>query len=310
MSPALGLLSVGLASALANHVTRQLDHSLATGQGPLSLPLRARTVALDAVLGAAVYRSLGSRFASVLPSDVRFPGARVQGSLPAKGREYATPAERAQLQAMMRRDGCHHCGRRKGKVIGDHMPPNKSAHGGTTGAFGPTNWGNPEEVRAQALRTLKQLPLVGRVVLEYQPPPQRYYPQCEPCSLVQSNVMRTGKGKYVIRHTGRIRRSDLAGVAPAPLRYHLLGGSGPEGPWGYPELVQRATGARRQLARDLRAGCAGVKKATGVDLTPHLRPCVEWLEEGGGAGAVKGPGGAPAASVKQRVGRSPPGPRI
>ena len=25
----------------------------------------------------------------------------------------------------MRRDGCHTCGRRRGKVVGDHIPPNK-----------------------------------------------------------------------------------------------------------------------------------------------------------------------------------------
>lgn len=25
------------------------------------------------------------------------------------------------------RDGCHHCGRRRGKVVGDHIPPNKLA---------------------------------------------------------------------------------------------------------------------------------------------------------------------------------------
>lgn len=27
------------------------------------------------------------------------------------------------------RDGCHHCGRRNGRVIGDHIPPNKLIHG-------------------------------------------------------------------------------------------------------------------------------------------------------------------------------------
>ena len=27
------------------------------------------------------------------------------------------------------RDGCHHCGQRTGKVVGDHIPPNKLVHG-------------------------------------------------------------------------------------------------------------------------------------------------------------------------------------
>ena len=26
------------------------------------------------------------------------------------------------------RDGCHHCGSRMGRVIGDHIPPNKYVH--------------------------------------------------------------------------------------------------------------------------------------------------------------------------------------
>ena len=28
-----------------------------------------------------------------------------------------------------RRDGCHHCGRRAGKAIADHIPPNVIAYG-------------------------------------------------------------------------------------------------------------------------------------------------------------------------------------
>ena len=26
---------------------------------------------------------------------------------------------------MLRRDGCHHCGKRKGNIVADHIPPNK-----------------------------------------------------------------------------------------------------------------------------------------------------------------------------------------
>ncbi len=34
------------------------------------------------------------------------------------------------LQVLLcRRDGCHHCGGKKGKTIGDHIPPNKLVYG-------------------------------------------------------------------------------------------------------------------------------------------------------------------------------------
>lgn len=38
------------------------------------------------------------------------------------------PCQRQTL-ARARRDGCHHCGKRAGKVVGDHIPPNKLVHG-------------------------------------------------------------------------------------------------------------------------------------------------------------------------------------
>lgn len=56
--------------------------------------------------------------------------------------------------SLYKRLGCHHCGTRRGRPIGDHMPPNKSAHGGTDGTYGPVNWQEPEEVLNRLLRQL------------------------------------------------------------------------------------------------------------------------------------------------------------
>ena len=33
------------------------------------------------------------------------------------------------VQCYLCRDGCHHCGTRRGEVIGDHMPPNRMVYG-------------------------------------------------------------------------------------------------------------------------------------------------------------------------------------
>jgi hypothetical protein len=96
---------------------------------------------------------MGGRFRSVLPSDVRFvvraaavwraaasqraadarracaQGALARESLPASGSSYATDVQRAELRMLFRRYGCHHCGKRFGKVIADHQPPNKTVYG-------------------------------------------------------------------------------------------------------------------------------------------------------------------------------------
>jgi CDP-diglyceride synthetase len=37
--------------------------------------------------------------------------------------------QRAELRMLFRRYGCHHCGKRFGKVIADHQPPNKTVYG-------------------------------------------------------------------------------------------------------------------------------------------------------------------------------------
>lgn len=55
------------------------------------MPFIKEHLVFDAVLGAAFFRSLGGRFSAALPSDVRFPGAKAAGSIPAKGEKYATP---------------------------------------------------------------------------------------------------------------------------------------------------------------------------------------------------------------------------
>lgn len=66
------------------------------------------------------------------------------------------------------RDGCHHCGTRKGIVIGDHMPPNKAVQDSMTAV-------------PRFLQHLRGNRLVREVAdglgLHLGHIPQRYYPQ-------------------------------------------------------------------------------------------------------------------------------------
>ena len=79
----------------------------------------------DAIFGSLVYAVLGRGVQTALPSDISYPGALANKSLSANGAHYASDAQRKTLAAFLKKDGCHHCGSRLGKVVGDHMPPNK-----------------------------------------------------------------------------------------------------------------------------------------------------------------------------------------
>lgn len=56
------------------------------------------------------------------------------------------------------RDGCHHCGRRSGKVIGDHIPPNKYVGGG-----GATQRAISEISSSLGISNSKSSPPLGRL---------------------------------------------------------------------------------------------------------------------------------------------------
>jgi len=228
LAPAtVGVAAIGLASAAAGQAGKMLDRAARTGRGPSARELRrednVREAAVDFVLGALLFKTLGGRFRVALPSDVRYPGAFARESIPAAGREYANESQRRQLVALYRRLGCHHCGSRAGRPIGDHMPPNKSAHGGRDGTKGPLNWQDPEEVVNRFMRDV-----VPGGAARFPPPRQRYYPQCESCSSKQSTAMRVNR-QVIVRHFGGWNGSYLGGLLPSVRHMgDYAGGSG----WG------------------------------------------------------------------------------
>lgn len=123
-------------------------------------------------------------------------GAVARGSVPAAGKAYATDSEKQVLNRYFWRDGCHHCGRRRGEsCIGDHMPPNKVA--------------NELEEQAKRLPKLLKSPalrwLPRSVGLPLGRPKQRFYPHCEACSQRQSAAVRAGKLVLVWHEVGGCR---------------------------------------------------------------------------------------------------------
>ena len=228
LGAAWGVASVGAASALAGQCAslalgaRTVDDLRASflraatslrgggvprrgGPAGASDPV-AREATEDAILGAVLYAAASrpSGLRTALPSDVSHPGALARRSMPSNGAHYATDAQRKTLALWMRRDGCHHCGATRGPVVGDHMPPNKKAFGSGAAA-----------ARAREGRWTTRAWNFLRMV-----PKQRFYPQCRPCSDLQSVAVRTGRKTLVTHRGGLVAGMVVAGAVGA--RHYVM----------------------------------------------------------------------------------------
>jgi hypothetical protein len=127
----------------------------------LAAPMRLERWALYGMAGTTMFSGLGGALRAVAPSNIRYPGAFASKSLSAAGSSYASESQRAALNAMGQRLGCHTCGVRRASFVGDHQPPNKLAR----------PW---EE--------------------------QRFYPQCTACSSRQGAAL-AGDRQLLCAHT-------------------------------------------------------------------------------------------------------------
>ena len=223
--PLGGLAGVGFASALAGQAGRRCKEVVAEGRGaarrPLLAGVRLEDLAVDAALGVLLYKAMGGRFSSVMPSNVGRVGAVACESRPAVGVEYAGERVRRELLHLLRRDGCHHCGKRRGfEVVADHMPPNKFAKAQMAAAASRRSlWHVP------GLR-----PLAKALGISTGPPRQRFYPQCPACSQKQAAAIRSDKTRLIwhqVLHRGGGSAAWHWAGAVVGLRYvHTSGGSG------------------------------------------------------------------------------------
>lgn len=193
------------------------------------------------VVGIAAFKLLGGRFWAIAPSSFTNLGSFARWSIPC-GERYATPNQRALIEKMGRRWGCHTCGSRmlfsrvgKNKFVGDHMPPKSVA----------------EQMNKSWLRRLKLLPRVQF----------RFYPQCVNCSNTQGSILskasnnaknsllpswvkaanleRAGGGRAAHFHGLRFRVNHLAGGMLAGTT--VVGATKAEVAKGNKKRFQRAT---------------------------------------------------------------------
>ena len=188
------------------------DHTDVHSASPLtSTDMRVRRhLAVDSAVYAALallsYKLLRGKLQHVAPSDLYKVGSYMRHTLPAfRGSQYASTAEKQVLQVFGRKYGCHHCGMRYGRMlnklanrrwlggfIGDHIPPNKYAHGSKGSSKGA----------AASTAKIKQL----------------FLPQCTTCSSKQSAAVRDDIRTLVLPRSLRWR--DL--FLPLPLFALLL----------------------------------------------------------------------------------------
>ena len=195
--PLGGLLGVGLASAMAGQATIKCQRVQSEGLrrgllDPGSIfrgQLRPEDLIADAVLGIAFFRVMGGRFRSVMPSDLTQIGAIAKESMPAAGMQYATDEKRRELHRFFKRDGCHHCGTRRGPVVGDHMPPNKHVQEVINASR--------RRFLGSALKYKSVQRAMAALGMPTGPPLQRYYPQCKGCSQSQAAAVRNGRSHLV-----------------------------------------------------------------------------------------------------------------
>lgn len=257
----MGLIGIGVASAMAGQAGIHCRHHFSTGQHPLSTPtsvaFRRKDLLLDACMGIALYKVMGGKSRNLMPSDLFKAGAMAHESLPALGKQYAGDLGRKELKVMMRRDGCHHCGKRKGLTVGDHIPPNKHVWGSSrseatanvkkllgtaTGKLGATSKQVVVKPSARGFtpwrRLTEKLGLSSAVV------EQRYYPQCLTCSQRQSVAVRANRRTLVL-HYGGSKPWYWAGVLVGMRHFHSPASAGAV-------LMHDLQQARHQMQRNHR----------------------------------------------------------
>ena len=187
----IGGLSITSAAVSASYAVITA-YSLA---GPFVSPLRRDTsnnmrinvpeLIASSLVSVALFRSLGGRFSSVIPSHLAAPGAFARQWIPAYSNKYATDSEKAIIQEIGRKYGCHSCGKRYSvsKFVSDHQPP--------TGT----------------------LPYGGGV--------QRFYPQCDRCSGLQGGLVSCTKAsaKSLVTHFTSLRAYHFFLPVPLALGY-------------------------------------------------------------------------------------------
>ena len=165
-----------------------------------SVDFGAQELLVSTVASTVLFRALGGRFSSVLPSHLLRPGAFAREWIPVRATQ-ATERQRTIIRELGRRHGCHSCGTRSVKQFhADHQPPTKlHNNGGKTPGDNATG-------------------------------SQRLYPQCNKCSSMQGAALAHGgaaaKSKWSVIRTHSLSLRNYHLFLPVALAVAYLKKSG------------------------------------------------------------------------------------
>lgn len=146
------------------------------------------------------FTALGGRFWAISPSSYTHIGSFARKSIPCSP-EYASSAQRAKLEKMFRKWGCHTCGSTSQSVgfHADHMPPKSVA-----------NEMNKTWLRSKGILREVQF---------------RFYPQCVHCSKAQGSILKqaTSQVNKSIGHLSSTARAAFLKNAGGGTKAHFHG---------------------------------------------------------------------------------------
>jgi hypothetical protein len=229
LAPIFGGLSVSLAgftasfaaikaySLIQDSLKGETRDNFSTGK-PLSFS--APELVISTVSSVVIFRALGGRFSSVLPSHLFHPGAFAVERVPAvRGQQAAVSTEKALIREYGRKYGCHTCGKKRvDLMVCDHQPPSyfirknnsSSAIASSERNAGEAKLDLPSSSSASSNGNSEN----GAKVKQF------FYPQCYSCSSMQGGLLNGGaRSKLIVTHPFSLRLYHIFLPVPFAIAY-------------------------------------------------------------------------------------------
>ena len=228
LAPIFGGLSVSLAGFTASFAAIKayslVQDSLRDKNGDnigTRKPLSFSTpeLVISTVSSVVVFRALGGRFSSVLPSHLFHPGAFAVERVPAiRGQQAAVASEKALVRDYGKRYGCHTCGKKRvNMMVCDHQPPSyflRKNNSSSTVASGERNAGELKMDLTSSSNVNSTNMEIGVKVKQF------FYPQCYDCSSMQGGLLNGGaKSKLIVTHPFSLRLYHVFLPVPFAIAY-------------------------------------------------------------------------------------------
>ena len=226
LAPIFGGLSVSLAGFTASFTAIKayslIQDSLSSANGDntgtrKSLSFSTPELIISTVSSVVIFRALGGRFSSVLPSHLFHPGAFAVERVPAvRGQQSAVSTEKALIRDYGRRYGCHTCGKKQVKMfVCDHQPPSHLLRKNNSSSIAVTSERSAGELKVDVPSSSNANSTENGATVK-----QFFYPQCYNCSSMQGGLLNGGnQSKAIIAHPFSLRLYHVFLPVPFTIAY-------------------------------------------------------------------------------------------